>query len=345
MFKETYNNMYNQISPSKRLISDIISSEQTARRASKRFVPLYRKPAVVSIALILFLMLSLPALAANVPVIYELMYNVSPAAAQFFKPVQKSCENAGIKMEVVSAYIHDDTVEIYVTIQDLTGSRVDATTDLFDSYSIHRPFDSSATCQRIGFDETTNTATFLISITESGDKNITGDKITFSVREFISGKSIYEDMRIEMDLSDISDTPNTMPLPTKYGGGFGGDYALIDGKSTVLVPSAPISFGVNGIDITGMGYIDGLLHIQTFPGNISTTDNHGYVYFKDKDGADIQSIYSISFNDFQNGEKVRYNEFVFDIPKSALGDYELFGNFVISGNYTVGPWQVTFPLE
>jgi len=345
MFKETYKSMYDKIIPDKGIVSDTISSKRITKSVSKRFLPLYRRPVIVSIVLVFCLMISIPVLAASIPTVYELMYFVSPGVAQFFKPVQESCENNGIKMEVVSTYIHDNTAEIYVTIQDLTGNRVDATTDLFDSYSIHRPFSSVSGCQRVGFDETTNTATFLISITELDNKNITGDKITFSVREFISDKHIYDGIPLEIDLSDISDTPDTMPPPAEYGGGRDGDYSIMKDNTPVLTPSAPVNFGIDGIDITGIGYIDGLLHIQTFPGNITINDNHGYVYFKDKNGNDIMSVCSISFNVFQNEEKVRYDEFVFDIPPSQLDHYELYGYFVISGMYTTGPWQITFPLE
>lgn len=345
MFKETYNSMYDQVSPSDHLVSDTISYQRTKRKASKRFVPLYRKPAFVSIVLVLFLSLSLPALAASIPATYELMYYVSPSVAQFFKPVRKSCENNGIKMEVLSAYIHDDTAEIYVALQDLTGNRVDATTDLFDSYSIHRPFDSSATCRRVGFDKTTNTATFLISITEQGNKKITGGKITFSVREFISGKQIYNGVPVTVDMSGVSDNPITMPMPDEYGYGGGGYDFPNNGIPTVLTPSVYMNFGIEGVDISGMGYIDGMFHIQTVVRNNLKNDNHGYFYFKTVDGGEVNCIYNIAFNEYENGERLSYNEMVFNIPQSKLDQYEVFGNFVTSSIHTDGYWQVTFPLE
>ena len=79
-----------------------------------------------------------------------------------------SCEDDGIKMEVISAYINADKADIYISMQDMTDERIDETTDLFDSYSINRPFSSSATCERMSYDEETKTATFLISITQWG---------------------------------------------------------------------------------------------------------------------------------------------------------------------------------
>ncbi len=344
MFKEDYRKMYDQIHPDKKLVAATVASERIRRKAHKYFRPIYRRPVFVSIVAAFCLLAGVPVFAAKVPAIYALLYQVSPASAQFFKPVQKSCENNGIKMEVVSTYIHKNTAEIYLTMQDLIGTRVDATTDLFDSYSIIRPFNSSAGCQKVGFDEASNTATFLVSITEFGNKDITGDKITFSVREFISGKRIYDGIPLEIDLSKVSETSNTMPMPTKNG--FGGDYDFEKlGTPIILTPSSPISFGIEGINITGMGYVNGQLHIQTVVENSLENDNHGYFYFIGKDGSEIKSTYSVGFNEYENGVRQRYTELVYDIPQSRLDEYEIYGYFVISGNYTAGPWQVTFPLE
>ena len=344
MFKKSYKKIYDQISPSEQLVADTIASRRISRKTERYFTPLHRKPVFASVAIMLCLMVSVPVLAATVPAVNNMLYQISPATAQFFKPVQKSDVNSGIKMEVVSAYVHGNVAEIYVTLQDLEENRVDATTDLFDSYSIRRPFNSLATCRLIGFEESTNTAMFLISITEWGNKNITGDKITFIVNEFISDKYICNDMQVALDLSSVSIASNTMPMPNEHG--FGGDYDFQNlAIPTVLSHSLPVSFGVEGIYITGMGYIDGMFHIQTFAGNILENDNHGYFYFKDKDGNKILNVYSVGFNEYPNGEMARYNEYVFDIPQSELGQYDLYGNFSVSGIYTSGPWQVTFPLE
>ena len=69
--------------------------------------------------LLLVINVSLPVLAGTFPTIYELMYLVSPAVAQFYQPVQLSDEYDGIRMEVVAAYIHEETADIYLTLQDL----------------------------------------------------------------------------------------------------------------------------------------------------------------------------------------------------------------------------------
>lgn len=46
-------------------------------------------------------------------------------------------------------------------MQDLTGDRIDETMDLFDSYQINRPFDSSGACRLAGYDAQQKAAAFL----------------------------------------------------------------------------------------------------------------------------------------------------------------------------------------
>lgn len=297
--------------------------------------------------LLIFIFTATPVLASNIPIVYQLMYLVSPSIAQFFIPVQKSCESNGIKMEVLSAYIHNDTVEVYITMQDFIGNRIDETTDLYDSYSINRPFDSSANCTFIDYDKETKKATFLITIKEWGNKKILGDKITFSVKEFLSDKHYYKDIPIENILANINHNPLTKQVSIiGLGSGKHEEDSFPENNATVLVPSIPINFPVNGIDLTGVGYIDDALHIQTSVINNLTKDNHGYFFLSDKEKNKILYDHSIRFVENLDSEtRITYEEFVFKIPQSEIDQYSLYGTFVTSGLFTQGDWQVTFPLQ
>ena len=187
MFRERYRQLFDAIKPREALLASTLRAAETrsARRPSRRL-----RPALILAAVCLCGALSLPVMAAVEP-LYQAMYQISPGAAQFFKPVKRAHEDNGIRMEVLSASVHDKVAEIYVTLRDLTLNRVDATTDLFDSYSINTPFDCQATCRQVGFDSKSKTATFFIQITQTGNQKITGDKITFTLREFLSGKQKF----------------------------------------------------------------------------------------------------------------------------------------------------------
>ncbi len=345
MVKEQYTRLNEQVSPDEELLLDTISKANKIERKTHSRVYLFGKPVIALGAICLCFCLAMP-VAAKVEPIYQLMYKVSPEIAQFFSAVQKSDEDNGIKMEVISSYIHDNTAEIYITMQDLTGDRIDDTTDLFDSYSINRSFGSSASCKRVGYDESTKTVTFLITIEQWDNQEISGETITFTVKEFLSHKQEFEDIKIPLSLSSVSQAKETQNPQHITGGSFYKEY----GKENIVVlsPSSPMSeFPVEGIDLTGIAYIDGRLHIQTAVKDNYLYDNHGWMYFKDKDGNKIVSTASINFanhTDHSPG-RIDYCDYIYDIPQNEISNYTLYGNFVTCNTLTKGNWKVTFPLE
>lgn len=315
----------------------------TAEKSAKAAIPpaaARKKVVAAAVAAILCLTLAVPALAAAVAPVYELMYLVSPAIAQYFQPVQKSDVDNGVKMEVVSAYVHDETAQIYVTMQDLQEDRIDETIDLYDSYSIRSPFDSSAHCERVGYDADTKTATFLISISQMGGHAIDGDKITFSVKQFLSHKTEYDGVPIPADLTNVPVATETQRVNLTGGG------TDDDSPFQALLPGAPAeAFPVNGIDFTGMAFVNDKLHMQIAIEDRLSNDNHGYFYLKDAGGNTVACDTNYYFMEETTEGRTDYIEYVFSITPEALAECSLFGHFWISGQLTEGNWRITFPLE
>lgn len=282
--------------------------------------------------------LAVPAMAASVPVLYDALYAVSPAVAQFFKPVQLSCEDNGIRMEVAAAYIHEDTAEIYVSMQDLEGSRIDETVDLFDSYYIRTPFDCEGHCELSGYDPDTRTGTFLITLKQMHAQNISGEKLTLSIREFLSNKKTYEGIIEGVSLKNIEQ--NAAAQTVELRGGSGREW-----PSSVLKPAGTICSPIDGAAVTGIGYVDGTLHVQVYYEDIHKTDNHGFLSLvHNETGEKIDCDASLAFWD--NQKKGSYEDYIFTgIPADALGGYSLYGEFITSSGSVKGNWNVTFPLE
>ena len=115
---------------------------------------------------------------------YNLLYRVAPAIAQKLRPVRMSCNDKGIKFEVISAYVEGSEAKIFVSVQDFEEDRIDETIDLFDSYSINTPFDCNSSCEAIGYDAKTKTATFLISISQWDSQDIIGEKLPFLLEKY-----------------------------------------------------------------------------------------------------------------------------------------------------------------
>jgi len=331
----TYKRMNEKICPSQELINNTISLTKKRKNSVMRPIAI--------LAACLCLAFAVPVAAANVPVAYNIMYAISPAVAQHFVPVNKSCEDKGIKMEVESAYIHDNTAEIYITMQDMTGELLDETTDLFDSYSINRAFDSSATCRIVDYDEDTHTSRFLIYISEYGDHDISGEKITFSVSEMISKKTSLEDVEIPIDMSKVREAEN---IQKHNAVGLSGR-DILDNDSIddlYIAPGEDIYKITDNMSISGIGYINGKLHVQLKMIGKLELDPHGHVYLVSKTGETVKSVYAKSFLQ-KNDERVDYEDHVFDIPIEKIGEYELFGSFYTAGVNIEGDWQVTFDVS
>lgn len=300
-------------------------------------------------ALVLVFATSLTAMAAaDVQGAYELLYSFSPAVAQLVKPVNESCVNNGIRMEVISAEISGSDAYVYISMEDLEGDRVDGTIDLYDTYEINRAFDSAGHCELVGYDEETGKALFLVHIQTMDGRNIPRGKVTFSVGYFLSNKTVINDL-LPVDLTAAGEAQKTQKIPADM---FRGN--IINGE--VL---APVEGGIytpaKGASITAMGYIDGRLHIQVRYENMWNTDNHGWLSLEDENDEALDceeyQFWGGERAEYQVGDHVMlrypdYNqEYVWDISPEELSRYSLRGEFWLCDTLTEGGWEVTFTLD
>lgn len=360
MFSQKYERLNNYIEPSDDLINKVKNfSSEIEIHKNKTIKPFILKPAIAIMVLVLTYC-SMPVLASTD--IYHLMYLISPTVAQYFVPVQKSYEDQGIKIEVVSAYIHDNEAQIYITMQDLIGDRIDETTDLNDSYNINKAFDCTiGHCEKVGFDEETKKITFLVTITNNENREITGEKITFMLNNFMSHKQKWNDIKLPLELENIN-YKETRKVQLSGFSTSNDKYRNLANtmEEQVLVPQYNIDFGVTDMEITGIAYIDNKLHIQVSAKNNSKIDNHGEIYLKSNVTNEKKvSDYNLHFLLGKNEDKYEYSadyftnnpnrrdftEYVFDISKDELKDYLVYGDFVASGSYIEGKWRITFEIQ
>ena len=336
--------------------SDKVRNDKAQRR--RRHNRRWARGFAVAAAFLAAINVSLPVLAGTFPNIYELMYLVSPAVAQFYRPVQMADEYDGIRMEVVAAYIHEETAEVYITFQDLEGDRLDETTDLYDRYSIHMPSSAIGSCQKAGYDPDSHTLTYLITVTQEEGRKIRGEKLTFSVGGYLSHKQNYENIEIPIDLTQVTETPCQYVDSPANGGTMTGYSGLVtevsDTETTekaaqgyrVLVPQAANpDFPVEGVNLTGIGYIDGNLHIQYAVKNSLDNDNHGFFFLQNEAGESIEEVGNVSFREGTGENRIDYRDSVFSVPQEELQNYGLYGDFVIAEGFHEGNWQVTFPIK
>lgn len=284
---------------------------------------------------------SVPVLAATGnQAAYEMLYSISPQIAQKIKPVNVSCIDKGIEMTVVAAEIDGEKATILVSMRDYVDSRIDETTDLFDSYSIHTPYDQSAGCSMVGYDNETNTATFLLTIEQMKHVLIPGDKITFSVSQLLCRKSHSVERLTQVETQNIQSITEYVEEPDIRGrGGYDSD------NPKLMVPDEANAVKLEeGVVLTGAGMIDGKLHIQLRYEKIHTRDNHGGVYLKNQNGEILDCSTSVSFWDDTRTDS--YEEYIFAISADKLSEYEIWREFWTCDSDPIqGDWQVTFPME
>ncbi len=308
-------------------------------RTTSRRRPRLRRLVTVAAALALCLTAAVPALADHVGVVYQALYAVSPALAQSMKSVELSCEDNGIRMEVLAADVEGSRAWVYLSLQDMTGDRVDETTDLFDSYDLNAPYDCAATCAQLEYDGETGTATFLVTIDLMDRETFQSDRCTFSLSRFLIQNIVWEGS-LPLALSQADDDPATRSGVSDRGGT--GSYQIFLEKGLILDGGGSSLYATgDGATVTAMGYLDGQLHVQVLYDDILSTDNHGDLWLADGDGSIIP--YTASFSFWAEDGRSAYQEYVFDLGEEAEG-CTLYGYFVTGAQLTQGSWEVTFQL-
>ena len=312
-----------------------------AKETKKKTVNFPARKLVAAAAVALVCLGSVPALAAaDVEPAYNLLYSISPALAQKMKPVNLSCVDQGIQLEVDSAYIHNNTAEAILCIKDLTGDRIDETVDLFDSYDIRNIKDCSATCNLLEYNENTGVAAFAIRMEQTDGSSLSGSKVTVSLSKLLCKKGQFNGVLEDISLSSVTDTPVLTDNVTIRGGGG----APCPENALFLQPAAvPLSTPLTGISVTGLGYENGKLHVQICYEDIGTTDNHGWIWLQNQNGELKDWSYSVSFWDDTLTDS--YEEYIFEIPYEELENYNLYGEFTNSNLLIEGDWEITFPME
>ena len=274
---------------------------------------------------------------------YEILYQIAPPVAQSFHPVQKSCTDQGIEMTVISAKRSGNSADCYIAMRDLAHQYPDGEWDLYDSYDLHIRKDMAGTCYFSEYDSETDTAYFVTHLETMDGSPIPRRKVTFSVGALLTGKNRTERVLDEIDLSTVPYEPETMKRKEERGKSiFFPDDEPKPEEFRFLIPSEePLCTPAPGINIRGIGYIDGALHILTEYENIYETDNHGYLLLN---GQEPESS-EIEFSFWDDTHTNSFDEQIIPVAYNTLADSFLYGEFVTSEPCMRGNWRVTFPLE
>ena len=330
-----------------RYLEEIIHAKGAGKRLQGPWSAVLKCAACFALAMVVAFSGLSAATAAGSLKAFELLYVIDPDLAEKMTPVAESAVDQGIEMRVAGIYVHGKEVDIYVTMQDLEGDRIDGTMDLYDSYSIHTNCDQWGGCSLASYDEETHTATFLIQVGQN-DEKIKGKKMTFSVKQFLAGKHVgWVDLdqidlekviKYEADHRPVEEVLQI--IQSADGRAYGHDTELTE----LLLPNeeqtiVPVE---RGAKITAYGMVDGKLHVQVYFEDVHNRDDHGYICLVDKDGTEH---YCTGTAVFWDKDRIgRYEEYEFDFTADELSGSRLIGYFSVGARVYEGDWRITFPI-
>lgn len=324
------------------------------------------RPAAMMAAMLAVFLLATPVMASEP--IQDLMYQVSPEMAARFTPIRESDTDNGIKMEVVSASIHGSTAEICISFEDLEGDRL---TEQSMAEQFHTQFTGlknlmsgswGGTIRDVDFDEETGKLILVLERTfsfydEQEQRNLTvqelfDGKMTLSVDslyEFVEQPEVTvpsaltgnEVITVTVDRGKPTDRPVEVPFDGFGSGSVSGDPWLSQETYDLLEPGEAVYEVTEALSITGIGYAEDQLHVQT---RIRAEQSESPIFdlwFVDADGNEVFRQRDHTFTIREGDNRGEYEEVIFDIPQEEMENYTLMCRVSQRKNIQ-GSWKVAF---
>lgn len=356
MFREEYRKAYDKINIDQTKLQELlIWTEQEPSGSGWKVFYLIRPIAVTILSLCFFGMMALPALAKQIPAVYQVLQQYAPALTEYILPEKVSATSEDITLQAEAINIKGNKAEVILSFKDAEGSQrdqINGKVDLYDSYRIYNYGETwvAGGCSFLEYDEAEDKAYFKIDITS--DHVFNKDKVKLAVTQLLT-HCIEEERAISLD--DMIEDPKEKIREYNGGGGILQDRSLIPffvngvGSSSrtmrVMDETGWDESLSEALTVTGVAYDEGILRVQQCRGNFSEADRHIQLYLKDKEGNERIPDYSVGWKEEINGEEVLFDESWFMISEEELKQYELYGMFYITDGSVKGNWEVTINLD
>ena len=129
--KNAYKNAVDQITAPSALQQQTFNKmlAQTQRKTNRRW---WKVPVAITVVCIICLCGAVPVMAAISPSFNNLLSLVAPDLGRMLTPVQLSCTDNGIKMQVEAVAQDGESIVAYLTMQDLEADRLDDSVHLYN---------------------------------------------------------------------------------------------------------------------------------------------------------------------------------------------------------------------
>lgn len=348
MFQEAYKKAYDSKVPSGDLLQKI--EERSAAKSRGAWVAL--KPVVATLAVLLvFGGVATPILAREFPFAYRIVEKYAPELADYVLPQELSDSRAGIKMQVEAVHVEEKNAEVVVSFTDEPGfDYIQGEVDLYDSYHLTSYSGDSNVggCSFLEYDEVEDKAYFKLDLS-SWDTFEQG-KFRFCVGMLLT--NCVEETQV-VDLTGLDRSPVLKDV-TLNGAGGAQDSRIEKylGKSTEelwrrgaqVMQGSYDSTNVDKLEITAMGYQDGILRIQNCRGSFEKADRHMNIKLVDEAGNERYCDYSVDWQEELAGETVSFNEQWFIVNEEELAGMQMVAECFITDGCIEGGWKVVFNI-
>ena len=223
----------------------------------------------IILVVILLVIGSLTTLAAGLEEVNELLYRFWPEAARALRPVNLSAEQGGIRMDVISATMNNERLLITYSLTDLEGNRLNDNTKCSTDLDIPDPVDEYYGYDRlISYDPEKRQALFgsFLRYRDFASDISDDNTITLMLTGITVSESYSRELLSLMDGQEYKVDPVPCPKELFTTGIVVLDEGAEKGQQehpNVLNPENSLGIPViDGIELSGIGWVDGMLHIQ-----------------------------------------------------------------------------------
>lgn len=335
------------------LAARVVAGAQEKKRPR---VVRFRRPLAVAAVFCLIVTCSMGVLAAASPDSRNLFAVLGEQVFYLLQPIERSCVQNGIETTVVAAMNDRDTVDIYVAVRDLEGSRVNARTDLADVSLSGLLIPPSV--QLVQFDEKSATATFRIEGICGEDLN--GKKVTLSIGAVLLNKSDYVSQNTGVSVAQIAQAfPDpefqTLTGEREYMTVGSGDELPLFSDDSALVPAETEESALTQLlpwgSLAAGGVADGSLHLLVRPDATGRYAQYTDVRLIDKKHPEQtdQTLHTVEFGKCETiaaNQYYEYTEYVIPLPENAGRETLSIAYSGVTYEEVIrGKWSATFQLE
>ena len=329
---------------------------------------------VIAVALMLIVSMATALAASLNEDVNRLLYQVWPAAARALRPVNLSMENAGVRLDVLSASVNDNSMYVTFALTDLEGDRFDENTKCEGSLSGACCQSSWGHTELLSYDPAARQAVF-VGYTQYIPQPYS--VIALNSNDYldlcISGISTPETTEIDNLLSFMEGkdyAPEAAPCRDRHM--FSTGFSIEDDVIPEITEYPPILNPENSLEIplaegftlSGIGWIDGIMHVQVHMPHcvkeISSEHSFSHVHLATCDvslldeneewvsyGPGSQYPFGIHTMGWTDRDDA-WMEFLFPWSREEMKQYHLHGTFTNKAKYPElleHDWYVDFPAS